>query len=50
MSNNEFINDIDEASIINEANNRGRDIFEKSAEDWLKAGSEMVTFYKNGFL
>ena len=49
ISNNKFIN-IDEASIINEANNRGQDIFEKAAEDWLKAGSEMVTVYKNGFL
>ena len=40
----------DEASIINEANNRGKDIFEKASDDWLKAGSKLVTFYKNGYI
>ena len=44
-----FLN-IDENLIIKEANLRAQRIFEDAAEDWLKAGSKMVYYHKQGFI
>ncbi len=49
ISNNQFSN-IDELSIIKEANKRAKIIFENAAEDWIEAGSKMVSYHQNGFL
>jgi 5-methylthioadenosine/S-adenosylhomocysteine deaminase len=47
--NNEFV-DIDEYSILHEANNRAQQIFENVTEDWKNAGSKMVEYYNSDFI
>jgi 5-methylthioadenosine/S-adenosylhomocysteine deaminase len=42
--------DIDEDSIINEANKRAQELFEDITEDWIKTGSKMVSYHKQGFI
>ncbi len=49
ISNTQFSN-IDEFSIIKEANKRAKIIFENAAEDWIEAGSKMVSYHQDGFL
>lgn len=41
---------IDESSVIIEANKRAKSIFEEASEEWFRAGSKMVSYYQNGFL
>ena len=48
MEENHFSN-IDEFSIINEATKRAKIIFENAAEDWIQAGSRMVSYHRDGF-
>ncbi|MHA2225327.1 MAG: amidohydrolase family protein [Candidatus Hodarchaeales archaeon] len=49
ISNGNFIN-VDEQSIITEANIRTQKIFEQATDDWVKAGSQMVSYRNNGFI
>jgi hypothetical protein len=49
LKDNKFTN-IEENSILKEANNRARVIFEEGTEDWVKADSKMVSYHKNGFI
>jgi 5-methylthioadenosine/S-adenosylhomocysteine deaminase len=49
MKDNQFLN-IDEASIISEANKRAPEIYESATEEWTKANSRMVYYYQNGYL
>ncbi|MFX1283074.1 MAG: amidohydrolase family protein [Promethearchaeota archaeon] len=42
--------DIEEISIIKEANKRAKRVFEEASEDWIEAGSKMVLYHQNGFL
>jgi len=41
---------IDEGAIIKEANKRARTLFEEAYDEWVKAGSKMVSYHQNGFL
>jgi 5-methylthioadenosine/S-adenosylhomocysteine deaminase len=41
---------IDESSIMIEANKRAKRMFEEASEEWLRAGSKMVSYNQNGFL
>ena len=49
VTNNQLTN-IDEVSLISEANKRAKIIFEEASENWLEAGSKMVSYQRNGFL
>ncbi|MFX0084678.1 MAG: amidohydrolase family protein [Candidatus Hodarchaeota archaeon] len=49
LKDNQFTN-INEESIIKEANERGKQIFEKGTNDWLEAGSKMVSYSREGFI
>ncbi len=49
LKDNKFTN-IEENSILKEANNRAKVIFEEGTEDWVKADSKMVSYRKNGFI
>ena len=41
---------IDEGAIIKEANKRARTLFEEAFDEWVKAGSKMVSYHEDGFL
>ncbi len=41
---------IDEFTIIKKANERAREIFTEAFEEWVKAGSKMVSYHEDGFL
>ena len=47
--NKEFV-DIEETSIINEANNRAQEICENASEDWENSNSKMGDYHKSGFI
>jgi 5-methylthioadenosine/S-adenosylhomocysteine deaminase len=47
--NKEFV-EIDESSILHEANNRAQQIFENAKEDWKNTGSKMVEYFNSGFI
>ncbi|UCG03481.1 MAG: amidohydrolase family protein [Candidatus Heimdallarchaeota archaeon] len=49
LADDQFLN-IDEYAIINEANKRAKEIFREASEEWIKAGSKMVSYHKDGFL
>ncbi|MFX0051233.1 MAG: amidohydrolase family protein [Candidatus Hermodarchaeota archaeon] len=49
MKDSQFLN-IDEDSIISEANKRAPEIYESATEEWMKANSKMVDYYQNGYL
>lgn len=49
IKNSQLLN-IDEFSLIQEANNRAKNIFDEATKDWFKAGSRMVSYYQEGFL
>jgi 5-methylthioadenosine/S-adenosylhomocysteine deaminase len=49
MINNEFVS-INQKEIIDEANKRAQRVFADAEEDWLKAGSQLVSSVKKGLL
>ncbi|MFX1300517.1 MAG: amidohydrolase family protein, partial [Promethearchaeota archaeon] len=49
VENAQLIN-VDELSIIQEANTRAQDVYNKASKDWTEAGSKMVSYYQKGFL
>ncbi|MFX1507998.1 MAG: amidohydrolase family protein [Promethearchaeota archaeon] len=49
LNDNQFSN-IDEDAIIEKANKRARTVFAEASEGWVKAGSKMVSYHKDGFL
>jgi len=49
MLNNELL-DIDEQQIVEKANKRAREIFNQGKSDWINSNSQMVKYYKDGFI
>jgi 5-methylthioadenosine/S-adenosylhomocysteine deaminase len=49
LQDTQFAN-IDESAIIEEANKRARAVFAEASDEWVKAGSKMVSYYQNGYL
>ncbi len=49
MTNKKMIG-IEELPIIKEANKRAKRVFAEASEDWIRAGSKMVSYHQNGFL
>lgn len=49
LLNNKFV-DINENSIINEANNRAQEIFKNASKDWNNSNSKMVEYHQSGFI
>ncbi|MFX1515875.1 MAG: amidohydrolase family protein [Promethearchaeota archaeon] len=49
LNDNQFTN-IDESTIIEEANKRAMTVFMEASDEWMKAGSKMVSYHQNGYL
>ncbi|MFW9903218.1 MAG: amidohydrolase family protein [Candidatus Thorarchaeota archaeon] len=41
---------VDEHSVIKDANKRAKEIFEEASDDWIRAGSKMVSYHQSGLL